>query len=255
MLSSDCTSPADELSARNGGASHVSSSVPFSKNLGFQAAGQVIPFARGSGPAMNSDLPAGASLKRKAAQPPPALSQVPIRKRRSVKPFIGSYTPNTAQGANSVAPLPLMLSQAPPVPSLAQYALAISTAKLTANPPLRPLAPKAPAPQLLSKATPAHLPPRRTTPVFPKPRMSSLPQRITWQDTERLQLSGYNCLLCKRNLSYTPAPERPVSQPAIPPPVAVLACGHCFHDVCLNQMTAKDVVDNPPCIACAISEN
>ncbi|OMO73973.1 hypothetical protein COLO4_26771 [Corchorus olitorius] len=245
----------DELSARNGGASHVSSSVPFSKNLGVQAVGQVIPFARGSGPAMTSELPAGASLKRKAAQPPPALSQVPIRKRRSVKPSIGSYTSNTAQDAPSVAPLPPVLSQAPPVPSLAQYAPAVSTVKLTASPPLRPLAPKAPAPQLLSKATPAQLPRRRSTPVFPRPRMSSPPHRIQRQDTERLQLSGYNCLLCKRNLSYTPAPEGPVTQPAIPPPVAVLACGHCFHDVCLNQMTPKDEADNPPCIACAIGEN
>ncbi|GKA63626.1 zinc finger, RING/FYVE/PHD-type containing protein [Tanacetum coccineum] len=67
------------------------------------------------------------------------------------------------------------------------------------------------------------------------------------------KLSGYKCLLCKRDLALTS--EGAVFQPAIPPPVAVLPCGHTFHDQCLENITPEDQAKDPPCIPCAIGEN
>ncbi|PWA48592.1 Zinc finger, RING/FYVE/PHD-type [Artemisia annua] len=67
------------------------------------------------------------------------------------------------------------------------------------------------------------------------------------------KLSGYKCLLCKRDLALTS--EGAVFQPSVPPPVAVLPCGHTFHDQCLENITPKDQAKDPPCIPCAIGEN
>ena len=66
------------------------------------------------------------------------------------------------------------------------------------------------------------------------------------------ELSGLKCLICKRDVSY--APEGHIFQPAIPPAVAVLPCGHIFHDHCLQLITPKDQSKDPPCIPCAIGE-
>ncbi|KAK9025109.1 hypothetical protein V6N11_065006 [Hibiscus sabdariffa] len=72
-------------------------------------------------------------------------------------------------------------------------------------------------------------------------------------DGEILVPSGYNCLLCKRDLSYRPeGPILPLSAP--PPPVAILPCGHCFHDLCLQRMTSNDQANDPPCIPCVIGD-
>ncbi|XP_017978004.1 PREDICTED: uncharacterized protein LOC18595483 isoform X9 [Theobroma cacao] len=213
----------DKLSASDGTAAEVVSITPSFKNIGVQpsSTGQVISFSRESGPA---NLLAGPSRKRKAAQSPPATPQVQIKKTRSAKPSIRSSTLYRARDAPFVSPLPPVVSQAYKGPSLPS----------------------------LSQVTPAYAPLTRTAPVPPSARMSH-PPRIKWQDPELLQLSGHNCLLCKRDLSY--APEGPVFQPALPPPVAVLSCGHCFHDLCLERITPKDEADNPPCIPCVISES
>lgn len=64
---------------------------------------------------------------------------------------------------------------------------------------------------------------------------------------------GHKCLICKRDLSFTP--EGPVFMPAIRPVVAVLPCGHTFHDHCLRLITPEEEVKNPPCIPCAIGES
>ncbi|KAL3528997.1 hypothetical protein ACH5RR_008319 [Cinchona calisaya] len=64
--------------------------------------------------------------------------------------------------------------------------------------------------------------------------------------------TGYRCMLCKRDLSFTA--EGPINQPAIPPVVAVLPCGHTFHDQCLQNITPQDQSKDPPCIPCAIGE-
>lgn len=63
---------------------------------------------------------------------------------------------------------------------------------------------------------------------------------------------GQKCLICKRDLSFTP--EGPVLQPVAPPHVAVLPCGHTFHDHCLSIITPHDQPKDPPCIPCALGE-
>ncbi|XP_022714719.1 uncharacterized protein LOC111274373 [Durio zibethinus] len=261
------TASKDKLCGSDGNAAEVVSIVPSSNNIGVQAAtylgqspknnpvqasdnhlaaaytsGQVIPFAGGSGPVITSSLLARPSLKRKAAQLPPATAQVQTERTKSAKPSIHSSALNNAQNALSIASLP-----SAPVPTIAHLISSVPPVTVTPR-PFPPLARKGPPPRSLSQATPC--PPLvRTIPIPPSARMSP-PPHIKWQGTEPLQLSGYNCLLCKRDLSYTP--EGPVSQPLAPPPVAVLSCGHCFHDLCLQRITPKDQADNPPCIPCVI---
>ncbi|CAN4088603.1 unnamed protein product [Withania somnifera] len=69
---------------------------------------------------------------------------------------------------------------------------------------------------------------------------------------EPAQPVGEKCLLCKRDVAFNP--EGPFSQPSVPPPVAVLPCGHVFHDHCLQLITPQDQSKNPPCIPCALGE-
>ncbi|KAK9066038.1 hypothetical protein SSX86_015440 [Deinandra increscens subsp. villosa] len=91
---------------------------------------------------------------------------------------------------------------------------------------------------------------RPRVPVTTAPAVS----HITRKDPEAAasKLSGYKCLLCKRDLALTS--EGPVYQPAVPPPVAILPCGHTFHDQCLQNITPDDQAKDPPCIPCAIGE-
>ncbi|XP_014500172.1 uncharacterized protein LOC106761168 [Vigna radiata var. radiata] len=63
---------------------------------------------------------------------------------------------------------------------------------------------------------------------------------------------GYKCFLCKRDLSYEP--EGPISLPPTSPSVAVLSCGHTFHEYCLERITPCDQSKDPPCIPCALGE-
>ncbi|PIA45954.1 hypothetical protein AQUCO_01600301v1 [Aquilegia coerulea] len=65
--------------------------------------------------------------------------------------------------------------------------------------------------------------------------------------------SGEKCHICKRDLTFTS--EGPVTQPPIPPAVAVLHCGHTFHDECLQRITPEDQLKDPPCIPCAIGSS
>ncbi|XP_052176140.1 uncharacterized protein LOC127790605 [Diospyros lotus] len=89
-------------------------------------------------------------------------------------------------------------------------------------------------------------------PAIPFPIPAAFPH-IKWQDSDGLsQPTGEKCMLCKRDLSFTP--EGPVYQPTVPPAVAVLPCGHTFHDHCLQIIVPEDQSKNPPCIPCAISE-
>lgn len=79
------------------------------------------------------------------------------------------------------------------------------------------------------------------------------PLHVKWKGCdEPLGPTGQRCLLCKRDLSFTA--EGLVYQPAAPPPVAVLPCGHTFHDHCLQIITPEDQLKNPPCIPCAVGE-
>nr|XP_043635608.1 uncharacterized protein LOC122606811 isoform X2 [Erigeron canadensis] len=95
---------------------------------------------------------------------------------------------------------------------------------------------------------PPHFRPR--VPVATAPAVS----HVKWTDPDATpKMTGYKCLLCKRDLALTS--EGAVFQPAAPPPVAVLPCGHTFHDQCLENITPKDQAKDPPCIPCAIGEN
>ncbi|CAI9283059.1 unnamed protein product [Lactuca saligna] len=93
--------------------------------------------------------------------------------------------------------------------------------------------------------------PRVPMTATPSPTVS----HITWKDPETSppELTKYKCLLCKRDLSLTS--EGAVYQPTAPPAVAVLPCGHTFHDQCLQKITPQDQAKDPPCIPCAIGEN
>lgn len=72
-------------------------------------------------------------------------------------------------------------------------------------------------------------------------------------DDEQAESSGEKCFLCKRDLTFSP--EGPVEKPPILPAVAVLPCGHTFHDHCLQRITPEDQPESPPCIPCAVGEN
>ncbi|XP_055825273.1 uncharacterized protein LOC129893876 isoform X2 [Solanum dulcamara] len=96
---------------------------------------------------------------------------------------------------------------------------------------------------------------QRPITIAPVPASSpSLPSlRAKLQGLEEpVQPVGEKCMLCKRNVMFNP--EGPFSRPAIPPAVAVLPCGHVFHDHCLQKITPQDQSNNPPCIPCAIGE-
>ncbi|OVA09791.1 zinc finger protein [Macleaya cordata] len=93
---------------------------------------------------------------------------------------------------------------------------------------------------------------KRTPQNFNRP--ASSPEYIKRKDsTESSQTIDENCALCKRNLTFAPDPA-PVSQPSIPPEVAVLPCGHTFHDECLQRITPPDQSKDPPCIPCALGK-
>ncbi|KAL6134206.1 hypothetical protein ACLB2K_066439 [Fragaria x ananassa] len=110
-------------------------------------------------------------------------------------------------------------------------------------------------------APPSSTAPPTTAPVTQKVNVRPLPPQrqtdpvfhIKWNADDETQLIGHKCLICKRDLAFTP--EGPVSVPPIAPMVAVLPCGHTFHDHCLHLITPKDEVKSPPCIPCAIGES
>ncbi|KAI7746858.1 hypothetical protein M8C21_016315, partial [Ambrosia artemisiifolia] len=91
---------------------------------------------------------------------------------------------------------------------------------------------------------------RTRVPIANSPAASHITSKVP-EATPKL--SGYKCFLCKRDLALTS--EGPVYQPTAPPPVAILPCGHSFHDQCLQNITPDDQAKDPPCIPCAIGEH
>ncbi|WCJ40362.1 hypothetical protein M5689_021283 [Euphorbia peplus] len=73
---------------------------------------------------------------------------------------------------------------------------------------------------------------------------------IKWNEEDKESPSGYQCPICKRDLSYTP--EGTMYQPDKLQPTSVLPCGHYFHSSCLLRITPADQAGNPPCIPCAL---
>ncbi|KAL3613607.1 hypothetical protein CASFOL_042532 [Castilleja foliolosa] len=91
-------------------------------------------------------------------------------------------------------------------------------------------------------------------PIPATSHVRTAPYHIKWKGfDEPLEPSGHKCLLCKRDISFTA--EGQVYQPVIPPAVAVLACGHTFHEDCLQRITPVDYSIDPPCIPCALGES
>ncbi|KAJ0076091.1 hypothetical protein Patl1_34814 [Pistacia atlantica] len=66
------------------------------------------------------------------------------------------------------------------------------------------------------------------------------------------QRSGRECFFCKRDLSFTPEADGPISQPSIPPSVAVLPCGHYFHTRYLEIVNPHEKSIDPLCILCEL---
>ncbi|GER48518.1 RING/U-box superfamily protein [Striga asiatica] len=107
-----------------------------------------------------------------------------------------------------------------------------------------------------------HQPTTSKTPSFPSTRAPiratrqippEAPLHIKWEGSdEPIEPSGHKCFLCKRDISFTT--EGRMYQPPIPPAAAVLPCGHTFHDDCLQKITPKDCLKDPPCIPCALGE-
>ncbi|GKV26926.1 hypothetical protein SLEP1_g36139 [Rubroshorea leprosula] len=243
--------------------------------------GQEIPVESISTPYTSNDV-ARASIKRKVIQPPLVAPHVQCKKTALAAPLsapVDAPSPPMTQTAHSL-PAPHVQSNekgraafaiaplawnAPSLP-LTQTVHSLPTPQVQckknayAAPPIAPLAKNAPSPPvtqtthslrpLICKVPPPS--PSLAQVTHPLQSRISTPH-VKWQGPKVPQLSGYNCLICKRDLSYTP--EGPVLVPSVPPAVAVLACGHCFHDQCLQRITPEDEVKNPPCIPCALGEN
>lgn len=156
------------------------------------------------------------------------LARVPINTRRSkrVKSPTVSPSPHIRAPATALQKTLSSTSSVVPVPPSAVSSLRKRLPSLAA----------------LAKASSA----------YRAAQISASSSHIKWQGFDTPQPIGEKCLLCKRDLSYSP--EGPFSLPPIAPPVAVLPCGHTFHDDCLSRITPADQAKNPPCIPCAIGD-
>ncbi|CAK7336342.1 unnamed protein product [Dovyalis caffra] len=156
---------------------------------------------------------------------------------QSAHPRLALFSPNLARAPPPYVPLARIPRSSPSLiqtvfPNLAQKPPICLP--LTQNTSVRPP---------LSRNAP-HVPPLPSTKGT---------DRIKWQDPEKTpKLSGHQCFICKRDLSFTP--EGPVEQPVNPPPVAVLPCRHHFHAFCLERITTRSDAEDPPCIPCALGD-
>ncbi|XP_057966875.1 uncharacterized protein LOC131157044 isoform X2 [Malania oleifera] len=177
------------------------------------ATGQVTPVKKESELAQTLSTLDGVSLKRKAIYPAPATPQM-LRRKAIPPPLV---VPSVQ--------FPLQTGSSPHIKSQNRPAFAPNkTAFGQTAPTLRKT--------FINEAVPA--------------------VHIKWRGFNGIpQLSGLECPLCKRDLSYPP--EGPVYQPTDPPATAVLPCGHVYHDRCLGLVTPEDQSDNPVCIPCVLS--
>ncbi|RXH68811.1 hypothetical protein DVH24_031144, partial [Malus domestica] len=207
--------------------------------------------------------------KAKTTTSHPALSQnapsflpLPqIAPRLASHPTQSWNAPSLRPQVRIVPPLPSQPWAAPPVPQISQNASplppksqsASSLSPQTAQPPLPP--PQIAPPLLPKRQTgpPSPSQPQTAAPPLPPQSRTASAVHIKWKGFGQTQPSGHKCLICKRDLSFTP--EGPVSIPTIQPVVAVLPCGHTFHDHCLQLITPEDQAKSPPCIPCAIGDS
>ncbi|XP_057510510.1 uncharacterized protein LOC130792896 [Actinidia eriantha] len=85
-----------------------------------------------------------------------------------------------------------------------------------------------------------------TTPVY----------HITWDGFDgSSEFIGQNCHLCLEDLSYSPMDDEfehhnLIDEPSNLPEVSILPCGHAFHSLCLQLITAEEQSRDPPCHIC-----
>ncbi|KAF5725892.1 hypothetical protein HS088_TW23G00624 [Tripterygium wilfordii] len=84
----------------------------------------------------------------------------------------------------------------------------------------------------------------------PKPSSKPEAQRhhIKWHGFD--ESIGWSCFLCENDLAHSPTEEDEYETDKFPD-VAVLSCGHAFHDVCLQLSISELQCSDPPCIICA----
>ncbi|KAM7259023.1 hypothetical protein ACFE04_014764 [Oxalis oulophora] len=176
--------------------------------------GPPTPAEINSGPAQASGRPVRRSRKR--AVPQQAVLGSPEFPLRAVRPRASSTVP-------------------------------ICPPSVQTRPSVRPLAQTRPSVRLLAQtlrpatALRSYLPPLGTTGPF---------VHIKRTVPEPTPEPEEKCFLCKRNVQY--APKGPYVKPTNPLIVAVLSCGHVFHDECLANITPESEAKNPPCIPCAM---
>ncbi|XP_021656209.2 uncharacterized protein LOC110646905 isoform X3 [Hevea brasiliensis] len=173
-------------------------------------------------PPQSSSVPSGPSLKRTALICPPSAPQFRCKKTRSIKPASLPAAPTLLQTGPLQAPLTSVDSLSSPI----------------------------------HQTVPSRPPLARTSPRLPSLPRTSSPHHIKWKgrqgENKNPQPSGKRCHICKRDLSFTP--KGPIYQPEKPITVAVLPCGHHFHDSCLQRITPLNQAQDPPCIPCAMSD-
>ncbi|KAH7866640.1 hypothetical protein Vadar_023092 [Vaccinium darrowii] len=207
-------------------------------------AGPVISTAKGYGLSQASNALGGphrrAQYKKIALQLPilPTFPSPDQHKKTALQlPILPSspYPPQTAPAA-TIRPPPASpqvqcrkIAVRPPI--LPTFPSPAQRNKIALQPPMLPS-----SPSLVQTAPAAALP----TPI------PAGVHHIKWHDFEELPPpSGHKCMLCKRDLSFKT--EGQVYQPTIPPPVAVLPCGHTFHDHCLQLVIPQNQSKDPPC--------
>ncbi|BFG24871.1 hypothetical protein CerSpe_111450 [Prunus speciosa] len=180
---------------------------------------------------------------------PPVPSEA---KTTQSHPPLPQAAPNLRSRARSITSLPTLSQNAPPHTPLPRMAPPLSSQPSSAPPLPQKIWTAKPLPE--KSQTASHLSPHIAPPLPSQPQTGST-FHIKWQGFGQTQTQpiGHKCLICKRDLSFTP--EGPVFMPAIRPVVAVLPCGHTFHDHCLRLITPEEEVKNPPCIPCAIGES
>ncbi|CAL1376965.1 unnamed protein product [Linum trigynum] len=152
---------------------------------------------------------------------------------------------------------PTVVRRSPQAPTVAHRQLQAPT---VAHRP--PQAPRVDVPQSQASSVPLHPPARAPTVANRPPRgptvSRTLPstrsmEHIRWQGPEGDPApSEFKCLLCKRDLPFSP--EGAMTVPRNPPPVSVLPCHHQFHTYCLELITPREQASNPPCLPCAMGD-
>ncbi|KAF2301552.1 hypothetical protein GH714_025765 [Hevea brasiliensis] len=210
------------VQSNNVSAAKVTEGDQFSKNIRVQQANEGLEIPAVNRPPQSSSVPSGPSLKRTALICPPSAPQFRCKKTRSIKPANLPAAPTLLQTGPPQAPLTSVDSLSSPI----------------------------------HQTVPSRPPLARTSPRLPSLPRTSSPHHIKWKgrqgENKTPQPSGKRCHICKRDLSFTP--EGPIYQPEKPITVAVLPCGHHFHDSCLQRITPLNQAQDPPCIPCAMSD-